>query len=362
MTNFSASTGYQIVVDNNAIAQLGIYLDQRAGQKKVFILTDENTSRYCLPVLTSQLPELSEASVVVMAAGEANKSLAVLESLAMQLLQKGADRSSLLINLGGGVVGDMGGLLASLFMRGVPFVQVPTSLLAMVDASVGGKTGVNLQHHKNILGLFSKPDAVFIDPVFLVTLPIPELRSGFAEVIKHACIANVPAFEQLPTAGEINYTDWLPLIASAVAFKSEVVEEDFRDLHQRKVLNFGHTVGHALESYSLAHADNHLLHGEAVALGMQVELVLSTQYVGLPIPYAHKWIRFIRSHFPDLSLSIKDDLFLRYLMADKKKSDNKLLCVLLGDQGKPMIDIPVHQENVLEALSIVLTNYADLAV
>lgn len=358
----SASVGYQVVVDNNALAQLGVYLDDRIGQKKVFILTDENTNRYCLPVLKSHLPGLAGAIVVVMPAGEDHKSLSVLESLAMQLLQHGADRSSLLINLGGGVVGDVGGLLASLFMRGIPFVQVPTSLMAMVDASVGGKTGVNLHNHKNMLGLFSKPDAVFIDPVFLSTLPLDELRSGFAEVIKHACIANVPAFEELPASGEISLTDWLPLIASAVAFKSDVVEADFKDLHQRKVLNFGHTVGHALESYSMVHGDQRLLHGEAVALGMQVELVLSTQYVGLPITDAHKWIRFIRSHFPDLSLLINDDLFLPFLMSDKKKSDGQLLCVLLGEQGKPMIDIPVHQEHVLEALSSVLTNYADLAV
>lgn len=350
---------HKVVIAGDALEKLASQLESVDARCKVFILVDENTRKFCLPLLISRLPFLANAPVLEMRAGEEHKTLAVIEDLALQLLNLGADRNSLLLNLGGGVVGDVGGLLASLFMRGISFIQLPTSLMAMVDASVGGKTGVNLRHHKNLLGVFSKPEAVFIDAAFLATLPADELRSGFAEIIKHSCIANVPSFEQLPKQDELHTFDWLALINSAISFKLEVVESDFKDHHQRKILNFGHTIGHALEGYSMLKGNKRLLHGEAIALGMQVELLLSAHYCGLPMPIVRKWIQFIKSHFPDLLLSINKDSFLDFLHADKKKSASRILCVLLNESGKPQIDFPVEEEAVLTALEAVIVNCFD---
>jgi len=356
------SAGYKFVVDNSAILQLGAYLEANFSGVNIVILVDDNTRRHCLPILISKVPSLANVSFVVMPAGEENKTMAVLEILASQLLDIGADRSTVLVNLGGGVVGDMGGLLASLFMRGISYIQVPTSLMAMVDASVGGKTGVNLLHHKNMLGVFSSPAAIFIDPVFLVTLPKEELRSGFAEVIKHSCIANVPAFSELPDAAALDATAWLPLIIASVSFKYDIVSADFTDRHQRKILNFGHTVGHALESYSLEHGNRRLLHGEAIALGLQVELLLSAHYTELPMAVVRQWVRYIRSHFPELTVQVNPDSFLRYLQADKKNKRRQISCVLLGKEGEPVIDFPVEEERVLAALNSLATSFSETTV
>ncbi|MFM2135346.1 MAG: hypothetical protein RL021_746 [Bacteroidota bacterium] len=350
MDFFVQADGYEITIAEGASRSLAAYLAKKKDVTGIFVLTDTNTRSGCLPVLMSSVPELEDASILEVRPGENAKSLEAVALLALRMIELGADRNSLLISLGGGVVGDLGGFLASILFRGIRFVQLPTSLLAMVDASVGGKTGVNLDHLKNCIGTFSLPEAVFIDTDFLKTLPELQLRSGLAEIIKHSIVGNVPPFEDLPVAGDLRTVDWLPYIVSSVSFKNEIVGSDFRDTRQRKVLNFGHTIGHALEGISLAESERPLLHGEAIALGMEVELLLSTRFSGLPLATAKRMMTYIRSHFPELMPVPFSSRLLPYLLADKKNRNGSILCVLLGPEGNPVIDVPVSPDDIRQAM------------
>lgn len=360
MDFFVQAEGHEITIAAGASRSLSSYLSKNKDISDIFILTDSHTRSLCLSVLQGAVPALEEAAILEVRPGENAKTLDTVASLSLRMVELGADRNSLLIALGGGVVGDLGGFIASVLFRGIRFVQLPTSLLAMVDASVGGKTGINLDHLKNCIGTFSRPEAVFIDTDYLKTLPELQLRSGLAEVIKHSIVGNVPPFEELPAAGDLRTVDWLPYIVSSVSFKSEIVGADFRDTRQRKVLNFGHTVGHALEGISLAEYDVPLLHGEAIALGMEVELMLSTRLSDFPLSAAKRMMTYIRSHFPELVPVPFSVRLLPYLMADKKNRNGVIQCVLLGPEGNPVIDVPVSMEDIRQSMdslsSVPLTN------
>ncbi|MFM2208298.1 MAG: 3-dehydroquinate synthase [Bacteroidota bacterium] len=348
--------GYEVIVAPGARRSLSRFLEVTADISSVFILTDSVTRSLCLPLLLRSVPELSNAVVLEVAPGERTKTLDSVRTLCVELNAAGADRQSLLICLGGGMVGDLGGFTASVFLRGIRFVQLPTTLLSMVDASVGGKTGVDLDHHKNLIGTFSRPEAVFIDTDFLMSLPSRQIRSGLAEIIKHSIIGNVPPFVELPVAGDLSSVDWLPYIISSVSFKNEIVSTDFMDRHQRKLLNFGHTVGHALEARSNADGAYPLLHGEAVALGMEVELALSARLAGFSVSAANRMIKYLRSVFGDLVPPVYDKALVPYLLSDKKNSGGIIRCVLLGPHGNPIIDAEVGLEDVriaIESLSAV---------
>ena len=249
------------------------WLKQR-DYSRIFIVTDNNIRGHCLPVFF-QKSGLSPATPLVQAsAGERYKTLSTCEIIWQAMFDARLDRKTLVVNLGGGVIGDMGGFCASTFKRGVDFIQIPTTLLAMTDAAIGGKLGIDFQGIKNAVGVFRNPAAVFVDPVFLKTLPSRELHSGFAEVIKHALIGDpglwgkiraIPAGQL--TTGEM---DWLELLRASIAVKVRVVAEDPLEKGLRALLNFGHTIGHAIESYFLDTSDP-LTHGEAVAIGMICE-------------------------------------------------------------------------------------------
>jgi 3-dehydroquinate synthase len=342
--------GYEVRVAPGASGALSRFLEVTPDISSVFILTDSVTRSLCLPLLLRSVPALSNAVVLEVAPGEATKTLEEVRSLCVELNASGADRQSLLICLGGGMVGDLGGFTASVFLRGIRFVQLPTTLLAMVDASVGGKTGVDLDHHKNLIGTFSRPEVVFIDTDFLKSLPLRQLRSGLAEIIKHSIIGNVPPFEELPVSGDLAAVDWLPYVISSVSYKNEIVSMDFTDRHQRKLLNFGHTVGHALEARSNAGGAYPLLHGEAVALGMQVELALSARLAGLPVSVANRMINYLRSVYGELAPPVYDEALVPFLLSDKKNSGGKIRCVLLGAEGNPIIDAEVGLEDVRIAI------------
>ncbi|CAN0054518.1 unnamed protein product, partial [Chrysoparadoxa australica] len=237
---------------------------------KVAILVDEHTSEHCLPLI-----EKGKHLVIETQSGEINKNLHTCEFIWRQLTEAGFSRRSLLVNLGGGVIGDMGGFAASTYKRGIRFINFPTTLLAMVDANVGGKLGIDFMGFKNHIGLFNDPEKIMVFEAFLKTLPRRELRSGYAEVIKHGLIMDQSYWETIKTAN-FPSLDWKKVIQRSIEIKSAVVLEDPKENGLRKILNFGHTLGHAVETWYLNH-EKSLLHGEAIAVGMILEAHISMQ-------------------------------------------------------------------------------------
>jgi 3-dehydroquinate synthase len=310
----------------------------------LFILVDTNTQRECLSRFLEQT-KLDPSAVLVMDAGEENKNLSTCESLWNELSSLGADRDSVLINLGGGVVTDLGGFVACTFKRGIDFYNVPTTLLSMVDASVGGKTGIDLGPLKNQIGIIQEPQQVVIDSQWLATLPKEEVRSGFAEMLKHGLIADSKYWEELKTLEHLNPKVLSSFIKPSVAVKSKVVEEDPREKGLRKILNFGHTLGHAIESYFLVEKDKQrLLHGEAIAIGMVLEAYLSTHCSGLSQEEALDIKTTFKRFYPKTEITKQDiEAILALLRHDKKNKAGRVNFVLLNKIGTPAIDIEVPQ-------------------
>ena len=311
----------------------------------LFVLVDENTEQHCLTRFLAHT-ELNPTSVLVMQAGEENKHLSTCEKLWNELSSLGADRNSALINLGGGVVTDLGGFVACTFKRGIDFYNIPTTLLSMVDASVGGKTGIDLGALKNQIGIIQEPQQVVIDSQWLSTLPLEEVRSGFAEMLKHGLIADANYWGKLK--GLVNLTPEVlsPYIKPSVAVKSEVVKEDPYEKGLRKILNFGHTLGHAIESYFLVTpSKQRLLHGEAIAIGMVLEAYLSIECCGLS-PEEAKEIKLVfQKFYPQVEIKEEDvDAILALLRHDKKNKAGRINFVLLTKIGIPAIDVQVPQE------------------
>ena len=247
---------------------------QQHDYSQIFIVTDDNIREHSLPLLWQKTGLSPKIPLVIVPTGELHKTLATCEYIWQAMFAARLDRKALVVNLGGGVIGDMGGFCAATFKRGVDFIQIPTTLLAMTDAAIGGKLGIDFQGIKNAVGVFRNPAAVFVDPAFLHTLPARELRSGFAEVVKHALIG-APGLWETIRAMQANQltpdsTDWHDLLCASIAVKVRVVTEDPLEKGLRALLNYGHTIGHAIESYFL-HTEHPLTHGEAVAIGMICE-------------------------------------------------------------------------------------------
>ena len=263
-----------IFIGDNNFEELQQFLKE--SYSSCFVLVDENTEQHCYTLIKDLLPK---HSLIQIKAGEEFKTIETCCLIWERLTQANADRKSLLINLGGGVIGDMGGFAASCYKRGINFINIPTTLLAMVDASVGGKTGVDFNGFKNQIGLFSEPEAVFIYTTFLKTLAERELTSGFAEVVKHYLIADEKAFEELAQAKpSLKTLNWQQVIAASAHIKSTIVNQDPQEKGIRKALNFGHTIGHGVESFYLQQdKTKQLLHGEAVAVGLITESYLSVE-------------------------------------------------------------------------------------
>ena len=262
--------GYSIVIAADALSIFHSYLNEHYSGRKKIILLDENTRRHCLPLLETKNAELLEIE-----SGEKNKHIQTCTQLWKTLIDLGADRHSLLINLGGGVICDIGGFVASTFKRGIDFIHIPTTLLAQADASVGGKTGVDFANLKNQVGVFSNPKAVFVFPQFLDTLDERQLRSGFAEIIKHALIRDKTLWHTIQSVDVNDRSGLTDVISQSLQIKNDIVTDDPFEKGLRKILNFGHTIGHAVESVSLRQHKKQLLHGEAVAIGMICEAYLS---------------------------------------------------------------------------------------
>ena len=311
----------------------------------IFVLVDENTEKHCLTRFLVQT-ELNPTSVLVMQAGEENKHLSTCEKLWNQLSSLGADRNSALINLGGGVVTDLGGFVACTFKRGIDFYNIPTTLLSMVDASVGGKTGIDLGALKNQIGIIQEPQQVVIDNQWLSTLPLEEIRSGFAEMLKHGLIADANYWRKLKGLMDLTPKVLSPFIKPSVAVKSEVVKEDHYEKGLRKILNFGHTLGHAIESYFLVTpSKQRLLHGEAIAIGMVLEAYLSIECCGLSSKEANEIKIVFQQFYPQVDIKKEDvDAILTLLLHDKKNKAGRINFVLLTKIGIPAIDVQVPQD------------------
>lgn len=244
----------------------------------LLLLADEHTRQHCLPVLQAKLPAVfDQIPVAVIPAGEAHKQMDTCAHIWQAMLDARLDRNALVVNLGGGVIGDMGGFCAATWKRGVHFIQMPTTLLSMTDAAIGGKLGIDFQGIKNSIGVFQNPAAVIADPDFLATLPYRELRSGFAEVIKHAFIGDpalLARLQAMPSLEDLDSAAWYDILCASIAVKVRVVEEDPFEKGLRMILNYGHTIGHAVESYFLD-SPAPLTHGEAIAVGMLTESYLA---------------------------------------------------------------------------------------
>ena len=314
------------------------------------IIVDENTKRDCLPLLLARLPKLQTATLIETVSGEQHKTIESCAAIWQQMMDAGADRQSLCINLGGGVIGDMGGFCASTFKRGMSFIQIPTSLLAQVDASIGGKLGVDFGHVKNSVGLFCDPAAVFIEPLFLQTLPKRQLRSGFAEIIKHSLIADTNYWQQLQQLQQLDRVDWPAFILPSLTIKQQIVQADPFERGIRKALNFGHTIGHAIEA-QLLDSDQPLLHGEAIAIGMITEAWLSHQLSGLGGDALQAITDFILLHYGKVNLDMAQiGRWLDLMRKDKKNRGTAINCTLLSAPGVAVIDQICPENQIRKAI------------
>ncbi|MEI7801328.1 MAG: 3-dehydroquinate synthase [Bacteroidota bacterium] len=320
---------------------------RRGNYSSVIILTDTTTERWCLPKLLAKC-NIKEFHSLTIPEGEVNKTLDTAEKLWEQLLLI-ADRKSLLINLGGGMISDIGGFAASVFKRGIDFINVPTTLLAMVDASVGAKTGVDFANHKNQLGTFAQPKAVFISTEWLKTLPEEQVLSAYAEMAKHAILSGGKQWEEfVVNFGNTNSVQ--ELIAYAIKFKLKITDKDLHEEGVRKQLNFGHTVGHTIESFCLL-KKKPVPHGIAVAAGMICELNLSEKYFGLKANPFGEQLEFLIDTFPKIKFSEKEvDEILSFIASDKKNIKGKIKPVLLKKIGKPVWEKEVSGELIRECI------------
>lgn len=339
-----------ITILNDNFSQLNEFLHEKSFSK-IFILVDENTHEYCLPVLLGNMETDLGFEILEIEAGEEMKNIQTANQLWEILTEMQADRKALVINLGGGVITDMGGFVASTYKRGIQFINIPTTLLSMCDASIGGKTGIDLMHFKNMVGTFAFPEQIFIFPKFLETLPFKELRSGFAEMLKHGLIADKNHWDQLIQIRKLEVETVTPHIQASMNIKQNVVDQDFHEQNIRKTLNFGHTIGHAVESLCLQ-KENPILHGEAVAMGMIAEAHLACLENLISEEDAKMIIENIQRYYPYLDISdFKDEDITALLLNDKKNTDSKINFSLLSGIGSCTYDHQCSQENILESLS-----------
>lgn len=327
----------------NAVAQKLQHVLDEIKPDKIALLVDENTSKFCRSLLL-----LDVDLTIEIKSGELNKNLDTCIDIWTELTNSAFTRKSLLINLGGGVIGDMGGFAASTYKRGIPFINIPTTLLSQVDASVGGKLGIDFNNYKNHIGVFNDPDAVLIDPVFLKTLPYRQLVSGYAEVVKHALIFDSDHWRQLNET-PFEKLDWENIIPKSVEIKNEVVSSDPFESGRRKILNFGHTLGHAIES-KLLNSPSPILHGEAVAVGMILESHLSLQLGRISEDEFDSITNHLKTRFalPDKLPSYHE---LESLLGQDKKNNNDTVSFSLIDAiGSCTYDDYVSHENLIHCL------------
>jgi 3-dehydroquinate synthase len=336
-------TNYFIEVGGLEDSSLTQLIETSYNRSKIVIMVDENTHDYCLEYLLTTFDFLKEAEVMLLPAGEENKVMEVCFQVWEALTEYGIGRNDLIINLGGGVVTDMGGFIASIYKRGVDFIHIPTSLLAMVDASIGGKTGVDLGVYKNQLGVFNQPKAIFIDPAFLQTLPVEEKRNGFAEMLKHGLVADEKHWSNIK--GKTVESLTLQDIVESVTIKFKIVEEDPNEKNSRKKLNFGHTIGHAIEGYLLQKKP--ISHGYAVAMGMLVEAGMSLDEQKITEIEFNEIKAVICKNFKQIAFETEEITIIVAIMRNDKKNElNKINFSLLNKIGSCEINCLFDEEEL----------------
>ena len=334
-----------MILYKNDIAELDEIISSHT---KVFLLLDENTEKYCLHVLKDI--DFQNAIKIIILSGEQNKNIDTVQFIWSQLIENHADRKSLLINVGGGMVTDIGGFAASCYQRGIDFINIPTTLLGMIDASVGGKTGIDFQGLKNQIGLFSQPLAVVVLYEFLETLPKRELLSGLAEIIKYGFIVDKSFLEVKLLKTSVNPV----FIKKAIDVKNEITCHDATEQGRRKILNFGHTVGHAIETYLIGHQIE-IRHGEGVALGMIPALYLSEKYCGLDPQWTSYYKDLYAKTFNRFDLNdIPVEALLDIMRHDKKNEGDDIRFVLIEDIGKPAYDVVVNLKYILDSINYLI--------
>ena len=344
------ANNYPIYFNEKGYEALNLYLKE-SKYSNLFIIVDNETNELCLPKFLPFLETDLTIEIVEFEAGEPNKNIETCVQIWNVLTELGADRKSLVINLGGGVVTDLGGFVASTFKRGMDFIHIPTTLLSMVDASVGGKNGVDLGNLKNQIGVINVPKMVLIDTQYLETLPKNEMRSGLAEMLKHGLIYDKAYWEKFLDLKAIDYADFDELIYRSVEIKNEIVLQDPTEKNIRKALNFGHTLGHAIESYFLENENKKtLLHGEAIAIGMILESYVSLEK-GLMTPGEYQEIKStIKAIYDDVVFEENDiEPILELLIHDKKNEYGNIQFALIEGIGKIKINQSVENELILKA-------------
>lgn len=351
----------QKLIFTNLVGQALDDLVEDLGSPQVVVVSDMNTAQYVLPVLTNDSKAVASAKVITIKSGDANKNLEELTSLWKQLQDFEATRNTVVVNLGGGVVSDLGGFAAATYKRGMRCINIPTTVLAAVDASVGGKTGINFNGYKNQLGTFSEPEAAIISSVFFNTLPQQQILSGYAEMLKHGLLEDRVTLDKLlkysPSYPIFDSEALLKLIESSVGVKKRIVEEDLTESGIRKALNLGHTVGHAFEALAFKQMSP-IPHGYAVAWGLVVELVLSHMQLGFDSALLHTFADYVYKNYGSFDISCDDyPALVGYMRQDKKNaSPDAINFTLLEDVGKPKINCTATSEEIGAALDI----YRDL--
>ncbi len=343
-------TKHNIYFGESAYSAFDTLLKERKFSK-ILVLVDENTNEHCMPVFLDKIDPELVMDIIEIEAGEYMKIIETCASVWDAMSELGAERQSLLVNLGGGVITDLGGFVASAFKRGISFVNVPTSLLAMVDAAIGGKTGVDLGHLKNQIGLVNTGEMVLIDIEYLGTLPEEQMRSGMAEMFKHGLIADEAYWEKMSDLKMVTAEVLEPLIYESVHIKHQVVSMDLNETGLRKSLNYGHTLGHAIESHFLELGDDKsLLHGEAIAIGMVMESYISHKLLGFPLVRVDQVKTVLSQVYGKVEMDSEDrSRIIELLKFDKKNTHGQVNFVLLEDVGRIKLDCQVPEELIIEA-------------
>lgn len=345
------SVSHPVLMGDHALAHLDRWLAENSRSTQLFLLGDDHTMDQCLPELLARTPLLREARTILVRSGEQSKDLEVCRALWSHLAELMADRQAVLVNLGGGVITDLGGFVASTYKRGIRFINIPTTVMGMVDAAIGGKTAIDLNGIKNLVGTFADPVATYIHPAFLRSLGKREVLNGVAEMIKHGLVRDAEHWNMVRRAPLHDLDALTPLIQHSANIKAEVVQEDPREEGTRKLLNFGHTIGHGIEAFALESQQRTLLHGEAVAIGMVCATWLSWRMELLDRDRMNAVEEHLMGLYPPFRFQQSDHHRIIELMRhDKKNVGDSFRFTLLTGIGSARVDVPINAAQVAEAL------------
>ncbi|MDR1846506.1 MAG: 3-dehydroquinate synthase [Bacteroidales bacterium] len=340
---------------NDSLISLQFILEDKCSEAKKVILVDENTKKHCLPILLDNVPILNNASVIEIASGETNKNHFIVDYVIRCLINMNADKSTVLISLGGGVITDLGGFVAAIYYRGIRHIEVPTTTIAMVDASIGGKNGINFENLKNQIGTITKPYFTCCYLPFLKTLDKRNIRNGAAEMIKIALVADKALWDKMKTKTPLEIGKNEDFMVKCIEMKEAIVDKDFYDLENRQILNFGHNFGHAIESYCLS-INFDILHGEAIARGIYYETILSHNILGFSSVEYETILNYVRENFP-IKYTVNMYLqLLDYLQFDKKNKLGNLCFTLLKDVGEAITGVVVPETEIIKILLSLRSN------